>query len=72
MDAFVDKLTTQLNLTEDENRAEVKEWLDEHEMEPPRSLRLRWLMKAPSFEELGLAGEVRRREKDEDEGDQLL
>ncbi|KAL6278485.1 hypothetical protein ACE6H2_022086 [Prunus campanulata] len=32
-------------------RAEVKEWLNEHEMEPPRSLRSRWVMKAPSSDE---------------------
>ncbi|KAI5324875.1 Hypothetical predicted protein [Prunus dulcis] len=37
-------------------RAEVKEWLDGPEMEPRRSLRPRWVMKAPSTDELGLAG----------------
>ncbi|BFG30746.1 hypothetical protein CerSpe_170190 [Prunus speciosa] len=52
-------------------RAEVKEWLDEQKMEPPRSLQSRWVMKAPSSDELGLAGVVRSREEDEDEGDQL-
>ncbi|KAI5352137.1 hypothetical protein L3X38_005028 [Prunus dulcis] len=39
-------------------RAKVKEWLDEPEMKSPRPLRPRWVMKAPSSNELGLVDEV--------------
>ncbi|CAL8994050.1 unnamed protein product, partial [Prunus brigantina] len=52
-------------------REKVKEWLDEPEMKPPRPLWPRWVMKAPSSNELGLANEVQCREEDEDEGDKL-
>ncbi|VVA40137.1 PREDICTED: PRUPE_7G053200 partial, partial [Prunus dulcis] len=38
-------------------RAKVKEWLDEPEMKSPRPLRPRWVMKAPSSNELGLVDE---------------
>ncbi|VVA13240.1 Hypothetical predicted protein [Prunus dulcis] len=52
-------------------RVEVKEWLDEFEMKPPRPLRPRWVTKAQSSNELGLADEVQRWEEDQDEEDKL-
>ncbi|KAL6294353.1 hypothetical protein ACE6H2_002495 [Prunus campanulata] len=57
--------------TDFERGEKVKEWLNEPEMKPPRALKLRWVMKALSSDELGLADEVQRLEEDEDEGGKL-
>ncbi|PQQ11604.1 hypothetical protein Pyn_35783 [Prunus yedoensis var. nudiflora] len=68
--AYMERSTGQL-IGDILGRAKVKEWLNEHEMKPPRPLKLRWVMKALSSDELGLADEVQRLEEDEDEGGKL-